>query len=200
MIVGEVHGTQEIPRLILGLLPDLKKLGYNAIALEVDSDQREAITAWATQAGAQVPSFFANPNGDGRGNVQTLELLQAALSPDAAWKLICFDVTSIKAGYSWDMRDRQMARNLVSQRQKLCPNGKVIAICGNLHARLANHTTPDNWLHSFWPSFAAVLQQDNSAPHHQTRSTSCFHGGTTSTGARCSNFPTGLWKCHICGH
>jgi hypothetical protein len=77
-----------------------------------------------------VPSFFAKPLADGRGNIQTLALIRTALS--LRWQLICFD-------QSWDLlkpekpnpsfddrialsvqRDVSMAKNLAKARKGGC--------------------------------------------------------------------------------
>ena len=55
----------------------------------------------------------------------------------------------------WQRRDATMAANFEKQRKQFASPGKVLAICGNQHARTAN--PPDSNDH-WWPSFAAVLQ------------------------------------------
>jgi hypothetical protein len=55
----------------------------------------------------------------------------------------------------WQQRDATMAANLEKRRKQFASPGKVLAICGNQHARTAN--PPDSNDH-WWPSFAAVLQ------------------------------------------
>ena len=48
LILGETHGTQEVPEVVASLLPTLSKMGYHVLALEVPSDQQAALTDWAT--------------------------------------------------------------------------------------------------------------------------------------------------------
>jgi hypothetical protein len=64
LILGEFHGTQEVPALAASLLAPLTKLGYNVLALEVPSDQQAPLTAWATGKTTKVPSFFTRPGSD----------------------------------------------------------------------------------------------------------------------------------------
>lgn len=52
--------------------------------------------------------------------------------------------------------------------EKLSTKGKVLAICGNLHARTADHAPAESPIKAFWPSFAAVLKRDH--PNWQMRS------------------------------
>ena len=58
----------------------------------------------------------------------------------------------------WQQRDAAMAKNLAEQRQVLCPDAKVLVVCGNMHARLYNHAPEDSWAYPLWPSFAAMLR------------------------------------------
>jgi hypothetical protein len=93
LILGETHGTKEVPEVVATLLPMLAKMGYQVLALEVDSDQQAALTDWATGKTQTIPSFYAKPMPDGRGNQQMLSLIRMALSPPYRWKLICFDAS-----------------------------------------------------------------------------------------------------------
>lgn len=196
LLIGETHGTREVPAIIEELLAPLSKLGYRALALEVPRDAQPAITAWATGDADVVPTFFAKPGPDGRGNQQVLALIRRALSPPHKWRLICFDTTEEEfvrqtierlpkgaegtnaeraAKLSFNdiialsvQRDAMMAKYFAAGRQKLHKNDKVLAVCGNLHARTADHAPADSPTKAFWPSFAAVLKRDH--PHWQLRS------------------------------
>jgi hypothetical protein len=187
LILGEVHGTQEVPMLAASLLPNLTELGYHVLALEIPSDQLTPLKAWASGKTNDVPEFFAKPSGDGRGNMQLLSLIRAAASPKFQWQLICFDqseshfnkffeglgknvLTEKATSQTLDLnaefvktsieRDCAMAANLAIQRKRLPKNPKVLAICGNLHARTANKMKIEGF-GDLWPSFAAKLQSDN---------------------------------------
>jgi len=196
LVLGETHGTKEVPAVVEALLAPLTKLGYRALALEIPRDQHSAIVAWATGTTDVVPTFFAKPGADGRGNEQVLALVRRALRPPFEWKLICFDgteeellrqtqerlpkdaegtVAELAAKLSFDdiialsvERDATMAKHFAAQREKLPTNGKVLAICGSLHARTADHALAESPIKAFWPSFAAVLKRDH--PNWQMRS------------------------------
>ncbi len=160
LFFGEMHGTQEVPRLIATLLPDLALLGYRGLALEMPADTREPLAAWGADTAQPVPAFFATPSYDGRGNAQALALVRAALQSDASlWELFCFDAAPDQKWDGWTARDAGMANNLADQRRKHCPGDKVVAICGNMHSRLVRKSAPGDWAYDFWPALAAVVTE-----------------------------------------
>jgi hypothetical protein len=165
-----------VPAVAAALLAPLTKLGCGVLALEIPRDQQTPLVAWATGKTPTVPRFFAQPWEDGRGNIEALNLIRTALSPPFGWKLICFDVTAedmrreLDRGNPdakgldsiWLRRDAAMASALAGALQQLAPREpKVLAICGNLHARTANHAQPGEFMGELWPSFAAALQRDH---------------------------------------
>jgi len=159
LLLGEVHGTQEVPRLLLGLLDDLAVLGYGGLAMEIPNGEGSQLVQWAGGRG-DPPQLFS-PGGpadfrDGRGNVQALSLIRQTLSHDRDWRLLCFDVDSLREGEVWADRDRHMAEGLLEQWGERCDGRKVIAVCGNYHSRLAPPAEPD---HGPWPSFGYTVQQ-----------------------------------------
>ena len=196
LVFGEIHGTKEVPAVVEELLPTLTEQGYRALALEVPCDEQPAVAAWAKGDTDAVPRFFANPGSDGRGNQQVLALVRRSLRPPYGWKLICFDGSdeefmrqmmerlpkdakgNIADGAaklsSDDMvalsveRDRAMAKNFAAEWKKLPTECKVVAVCGNLHARTANHAPAESPMKALWPSFAEVLKRDH--PQWQVRS------------------------------
>jgi hypothetical protein len=226
LILGELHGSQEVPAVAAALLAPLTKSGYGVLALEIPADQQGALTDWATGKTKTIPNFFARPVADGRGNIQALTLIRTALSAPFGWKLICFDESQAETAkanakiqkmdpkamsppFSDEFvavcvgRDAAMAANLASQRARLAPAAKVLAICGNFHAETSNHSAADRQLdlpaddslNKFWPSFAAALENFhpdwrvrsvNIVPHSggYFASASSDDGGTESTGVQ----------------
>jgi hypothetical protein len=186
LVLGEIHGTQEVPQLVAGLLAPLTELGYHTLAIEVPSNRQAAVRARARGETKAIPDFFANPNGDGRGNAQLLALTRIAASPPFRWQIICFDESesilenqarlALTQGKQtekakgpqltaddrmfalWRERDAAMASNLLSETKTLKPTHKILAICGNLHARITNDMG-DPMLSKLWPSFAAMLKE-----------------------------------------
>ncbi len=47
LILGEMHGTQDVPELVATLLAPLTKLGYGTLALEVPNNFQATLRAWA---------------------------------------------------------------------------------------------------------------------------------------------------------
>jgi hypothetical protein len=156
LVFGECHGTQEVPRLILGLLDELSTRGYRGIALEIPHDQRQQLADWATGAADEPPALFGPAEFRcGRGNVQVLSLLQQALSPRVGWDVLCFDMGPDQPFADWTGRDACMAQSLVQQWRAFGLDKRLLAVCGNLHSRLAR--TPG--FEDCWPPFAFNVQQ-----------------------------------------
>lgn len=153
LLFGEMHGTQEVPRLMLRLLPQLAQLGYGGLALEMPEGQRDQLLRCAQGEDAPLSLFDPSEFRDGRMNAQALSLVQEAVS--RGWTLLCFDVTFTQEGDAWSVRDLGMAQNLRGQWARDCPGKKVLGVCGNYHSRLVPPTEPTD----FWPSFAYGVRQ-----------------------------------------
>lgn len=190
LILGEIHGTREVPGLVAGLLAPLNERGYRVLALEMPNDQQASLLAWARGETDRVPDFFANPNGDGRGNAQLLDLVRAAVSPPFRWRIVCFedaesilekrdlaliqiqkkrsgedDITQLTSDESmaiWRENDAAMASNLLREARSVESTGRILAICGDLHAR-TKRDAKDPIVSKFWPSFAAMVKQGQPA-------------------------------------
>lgn len=156
LLLGEMHGTQEVPRLVLGLLDDLASLGYGGLGLELPRGQESQLVQWAAGMGEPPPFFGPAEFRDGRGNTQAVSLIRQALSHKGKWNLLCFDIGFLPEGEEWADRDRHMAENLVEQWQEHCAGRKVIAVCGNYHSRLVAPAEPDP---GPWPSFGHCVRQ-----------------------------------------
>ncbi len=157
LLLGEVHGTQEIPRLVLGLLDDLAALGYGGLGMEFGTDGREALAALAPGGSGKLPPTFTLPEWqDGRRNAQMVSLLQRASSRPEDWQLLFFDDGFLSAGETGADRDRHMAESLIKQWSEDCVGRKVVAVCGNYHSRLPAPAEPDS---GPWPSFGRSVQQ-----------------------------------------
>jgi hypothetical protein len=166
LILGELHGTQEVATVSAALLGPLSKLGYGVLALEIPVDQKQPLLNWATGKTQTVPPFFAQPTLDGRNSLQTLALIRSAIS-ERGWTLVCFDDAPLLASPPTDFtafarqRDAAMAAIVTRERKRIDANPKVLAICGNVHARTSKSIDPKNPLNEFWPSFAATLKETN---------------------------------------
>lgn len=178
LLLGETHGTMEVPRLVLSLLDDLTALGYGGLGLELPRGQSELLASWAAGAGEPPPFFGPTDFRDGRGSTQALSLIRQTLSHSGNWNLLCFDIDFLREGEEWADRDRHMAVRLLEQWGERCPEQKVVAVCGNYHSRLVAPAKPDR---GPWPSFGYNVQQ--SRPDLTVNSVNTiFHGGSFFNG------------------
>jgi len=69
LLIGEIHGTQEIPCTVAGFLPMLYERGYRGLGVEVPHFEQENLRAWLTDATNPIPDFYARPWRDGRGTI-----------------------------------------------------------------------------------------------------------------------------------
>ena len=46
LFIGEIHGTQEIPQIVAGLLPMLHKRGYRGLGVEVPGFEQAPLRTW----------------------------------------------------------------------------------------------------------------------------------------------------------
>ncbi len=155
LLLGETHGTQEMPCLVLGLFDDLAALGYGGLGFELPRGQAERLTAWAVGEGEPPPFFGPDGFRDGRDGEQTLALARQVLS-HPGWDLLCFDVDFLREGETGADRDRHMAEGLLEQWKECYLRQKVIAVCGSYHSRLVAPAEPD---YGPWPSFGYNVQQ-----------------------------------------
>jgi hypothetical protein len=164
LLIGELHGTREVPRLVASLLVKLGEIGYQGLGLEVPHELRPALIGWADGRATEPPSFFRQPSRDGRGSIEVLQLVKDARA--LHMDVLCFDQSADQPARTWADRDRWMARNLLQQWSTLSAGTRVIAICGSLHARLAperglggllRHAASGGEQH--WPSLAGWIRQ-----------------------------------------
>lgn len=173
LLLGETHGTQEVPRLVLGLLDDLATLGYGGLGLELPRGEQDALKSWIAGESEPPPFFGAKEFQDGRGNQQALSLIRQVAGRSPGWKLLCFDTDFMREGETGADRDRHMAENLLLLWEGRCAGQKVVAICGNYHSRLIAPEQPD---FGPWPSFGAnvrLLRPDSVVSSVNI----VFHGG-----------------------
>jgi len=203
--------NQEVPELVASLLTPLTGLGYHTLALEVPNKDQASLLAWARGETERIPDFFAKPNGDGRGNAQLLALVRIAVSPPFRWQIICFDdsrsileqvvlIQRKRTGRAdgpqspvdygnaiWRDRDAEMASIMLKEAEILKATSKILAVCGNLHARTTNDMQ-EPMLNKLWPSFAAMLKEGR--PAWRVSSVNIeFYSGTYFNAGKVQTFP-----------
>lgn len=135
IMLGEVHGTSEYPRLVLELVRNLKSTGKRVtLALEIPANfQDEVNRAIKNNDLNQLlgTKFFQSEFQDGRSSLAMAILILAA-GADA--DVLCFDK-------SWSIeapdRDLEMARN-VTKYVKDNPDRTMVLLAGNYHTRLVD--------------------------------------------------------------
>ena len=166
LVLGEMHGSQEVPAVAAALLGPLTKLGYGALALEVPAEEQRPLTDWATGK-TRGDSQFLCPAGRRRSRqrsdsgVDPRRLVPAtALEADLFRRIESRDrqrqrqasqdgsprhFAAVRRRVRCHLRPRDttMAANLAKQRQLLAPQAKVLAICGSFHAQTSNHSAAE---------------------------------------------------------
>lgn len=168
LMFGEVHGTREVPRIMVGLLAPLQEYGYRVLALEIPRNQTEWLTRWAIGHERSLPPFFATPSKDGRGSLEMLALAREAIR--SGWLVCGIDSDPLPTSTT---RDFAMASALTEAIIAAPLGSSVLAVTGNLHSRLSPDTSASE---SAWPSCAHHLKELN--PMLRLNSVAIvFHGG-----------------------
>ena len=65
LLIGEIHGTLEIPRIVASLLPIMWDHGYRGLGVEIPQLEQDSLRKWLSDPSAPLPMFFARPWPDG---------------------------------------------------------------------------------------------------------------------------------------
>lgn len=132
IVVGEMHGTAEVPQFVLRLVKMLKEKNKPlTVGLEISNDlQRDIDKFMKTGDFGKLLEldYFKVP--DGRTSIAMGNLMKA-LQKMKGIKIVCFDVDS-KSNFVAKKRDSLMGINLATRYR----NDKMIMLTGNLHANL----------------------------------------------------------------
>lgn len=131
IVIGEMHGTTEVPLFVLQLVRQLKKDQKRLIVgLEIPINHQKDLDSYMKTGDFEKLSkleYFKYP--DGRTSVAMGELIKG-LRTIRKIKVVCFDTpanTPIQAN-----RDSLMGVNLAS----IYKSGQMVMLTGNLHANL----------------------------------------------------------------
>lgn len=147
VLLGESHGTREIPDLVEVLAAEYAQDGPVVVGLEVAYGEQAALDAYlrsdgGTQARAVLRSraYWTRHDDqhDGRRNEDMLDLIESvrrlrAQGHDVA--LLAFDMNADTPRRDDDARNRFMAHVVRSAVQAL-PRGRVLMLAGHVHAML----------------------------------------------------------------
>ncbi len=143
VLLGEVHGTVEAPAVVSDVVCHaLRQDLAVTLALEIPREEASRVDAWLTSAGAAADreallagSFWHSTYQDGRRSEAMLQLLEDARRFAAAGRPVTVRLLD-QQGLGGVAREQAMADALVAAVME-DENHLVIALVGNLHARLA---------------------------------------------------------------
>ncbi len=145
VLLGELHGTREIPRFAGALAAAFAKRGPTVLALEIPRASGAALEAYlaggsaADRERALRDPFWGDAYQDGRRSAAMWGLVESARALRAAGakvEIACFD-SDIKLAQ--EPREQAMADALVAAR-RAHPGASFVVLVGNLHA--AKRTVP----------------------------------------------------------
>lgn len=148
LLLGEFHGTREIPRLVTRLVQHYAAGGPVLLGLEIDHREQGALDAYLrsdggaaarTALGARAWWTRTDDQHDGRRSHDMLDLIEAvrrlrAGGADVA--LLAYDVNVDPPHADRDARDRAMATSIRVAHDAL-PRGRALVLTGNVHAMKA---------------------------------------------------------------
>lgn len=145
ILLGEFHGTREIPRLVARLADGYAAEGPVRVALEVDHREQDAIDAFLrsdggtdARAALEQRRFWQRPD-DQHSALAThdvLDLIDAVRSLRARGRdvaVLAYDVSTDAPRPDPDWRDRAMAASVRTAFDAL-PRGRLLMLTGNVHA------------------------------------------------------------------
>ena len=146
VILGEMHGTREIPDLVAVLAERYAAQGPLVLALEMERTEHDALARYMASDGAVAardelrrrPYWnIADGSNDGRRSVDMLDLIESMRVLKAAGRDVAISPYDKPPGSSTgeDDRERTMANYLHSIHRAL-PRGRILVLTGNLHATL----------------------------------------------------------------
>jgi hypothetical protein len=140
LIIGELHGTSEVPALVADLAQRIGKKGPVVVALEWSKDQTGHEAYFASEGSAAdrkrllASPFWTNPFQDGRASGAMLDLLESLRKQargGADIKVETFDLTRAQGQREGD---KGMADNLRAI-AAAHPSARILVLTGNYHAR-----------------------------------------------------------------
>jgi hypothetical protein len=139
LVLGELHGTQELPRTVARTVCAATAGGRTVwLALELprsDQERLESFLATGDEAALRESPFWRRDYQDGRSSLAMLELLREVRRMRAAGRavrVLAFDVP-FPEGTRGKERDEEMA-TLVAEARARTPEEPMVLLVGNIHA------------------------------------------------------------------
>src|SRR5690606_13953253 len=147
LLVGELHGTVETPRLVEQVALALAEHGQVIVALEWPASEQSLVDSYlagaADAAAVTASAFWTTSMRDGRSSRAMLALLQSmrrARLAGARIEVLCFDGPPTSGDP--DDREAGLAEHLRKARQDAA-DASMVVLTGNYHARLTAGTPWD---------------------------------------------------------
>lgn len=152
IVIGEMHGTREVPDLVAALVEKYSAQGPLALALEMERTEHDALARYMASDGAAAareelrrrPYWnIADGSNDGRRSVDMLDLIESMRVLKAAGRDVAIAPYDIPPGTyrGSEDRERSMASYLHSIHRAL-PRGRMLVLTGNVHAMLQPRRLP----------------------------------------------------------
>jgi hypothetical protein len=143
LMIGDLHGTREIPAFVGRLVAAVVEREPVVLALEIPTAHAAAIHAFVASDGSAAARsklvsgpWWQAPFQDGRRSVAMADLLETARALRAAGKPIDVVVIDDDAQPSSEGREEVMANNVIAARRAR-PDAALIVYAGNLHTSKA---------------------------------------------------------------
>jgi hypothetical protein len=144
VLVGEIHGTAEVPALVGDLAEHLAGAARPLrVALEIPATEQESIDDYLRSAGISgdrqrllARAFWQRDYQDGRSSVAMLGLIERLrqLMLKADVRVVAFDIDATRVGDD-AKRETVLAQNLAAA-VNAEPNARWLTLTGNLHSRV----------------------------------------------------------------
>jgi hypothetical protein len=162
VLVGELHGTAEIPARFGELAAAMAETAPLTVALEIPRDEQGRLDAFLDSAGSEADrvnllagDFWTRSYQDGRSSAAMLGLLERLrqLRLKHAVSVCAFDVES-GTELAAPARERAMAARLAEWLAGADPEVRLLVLTGNLHSRVVG-SAPWDPEHRFMGSLLA---------------------------------------------
>ena len=147
VLLGEIHGTQEAPRLVGEIACAALRLGHAVIVgVEMPRNLQPALEAYLASDGGREAmiellddEFWKRDYQDGRASQAMFELIEATRllrADEQPVAMVAFDI---------DRREQDRDRSMALELSRVAADSRdhrLIALTGNLHARRARNRAP----------------------------------------------------------
>lgn len=142
MLVGELHGSREVPGIVAGLASNLSEdVRPLIVGLEIWRSEQAALDRYLASAGTgeDREALLAGPfwaTRDGRSSEAMVDLIERlrVLALKAPLQVMAFDVEK-DSGSTGAERDRSMGE-LLAARLESMPDARLLVLAGNFHTRI----------------------------------------------------------------